>query len=158
MGNLSLEIKWGIIFILIGFIWKYFEMTMGWHGEHFDRLETYALFYIPIPILIYVLAIREKKSSLGGIISWKEGFITGLKISLFIALLSPLSQYVINSIISPGYFPNAIRYTVDNGFLTQSQAEAYFNLKSQIQQAFISSISAGTFTSAIVAFVLKSRS
>ena len=157
MGKFSIEIKWGIIFFVVALVWMYFEKMMGWHGENIDQHATYTLLFMPIAILIYVLALREKKQSNGGLLSWKEGFKSGLIIALVVAVLSPVSQYIVHTVISPDYFDNVIKYSVDNGLLTQEQAEMNFNLKSYMWQAVIGAIGAGAITSAIVSLVIRNR-
>ena len=157
MGKFSIEIKWGIIFFVVALVWMYFEKMMGWHGDNIDQHATYTLLFMPIAILIYVLALREKKQSNGGLLSWKEGFKSGLIIALVVAVLSPVSQYIVHTVISPDYFDNVIKYSVDNGLLTQEQAEMNFNLKSYMWQAVIGAIGAGAITSAIVSLVIRNR-
>ena len=157
MGKFSTEIKWGLIFFVVALLWMYFEKLMGWHGEKIDKHATYTLLFMPIAILIYVLALREKKKNNDGLLSWKEGFKAGLVIALVVAVLSPLSQYLVHNVISPDYFGNVIKYSVDNGFLTQEQAEANFNIKSYMWQSVIGAIGAGAITSAIVALFIRNR-
>jgi hypothetical protein len=157
MGKFSVEIKWGLIFFVVALAWMYFEKLMGWHGEKIDQHATYTLLFMPIAILMYVLALREKKEKNDGILSWKEGFKAGLVIALVVAVLSPLSQFIVHKVISPDYFDTVIKYSVDNGFLTQEQAETNFNLNSYIWQSVIGAIGAGAITSAIVAIFVRNR-
>ena len=157
MGKRSLEIKWGLIFAGVALLWMVFEKWMGWHDEGIDKHATYTLFFFPVAILIYVLALREKRQQLGGAMSWKEGFISGLIIAVVVALLSPLSQYIVHTFISPEYFENIITYSVDNNLTTQEEAEAYFNLVSYMRQGFIGALIAGLFTSAVVALILRTK-
>ncbi|MEZ4690567.1 MAG: DUF4199 domain-containing protein [Ignavibacteria bacterium] len=44
--------------------------------------------------------------------TYKEGFVTGFYITIIIAVLSPISQFIATEIISPDYFNNVIRYSV----------------------------------------------
>jgi hypothetical protein len=61
---------------------------------------------------------------------WKEGFTSGIILTIVITILSPLSQYIVYTFISPQYFENIIAYSVDNNRMTREQAEAYFSLRS----------------------------
>lgn len=157
MGKFSVEIKWGLIFFTVALGWMYLEKLMGWHGEKIDQQATYTLLFIPIAILMYVLALREKKHKNNGLLSWKEGFKAGLVVALVVAILSPLSQLIVHKVISPEYFDTVIKYSVDNGFLTQEQAETNFNLKSYMLQSVIGAIGAGAITSAIVSIFVRNR-
>lgn len=89
--------------------------------------------------------------------SYKQGFISGLIITLIVALLSPLSQYITSEFITPEYFPNVINYAVESGKMTQTEAESYFNLKSYLIQSVIGALVMGVVTSAIVAIFVKSK-
>jgi hypothetical protein len=66
--------------------------------------------------------------------TYRQGFISGLIISVFVAILSPLTQYITSTIITPEYFPNAIEYTVREGQMTQEAAENYFTMQNYIVQ------------------------
>ncbi len=157
MGNYKVEIKWALIFTVVGLLWMVFEKAMGWHGPKIEQHPIYTNFFALVAIAIYVFALREKKQSLGGTMTWKQGFIAGVIISLIIMVLTPLSQYITHAFISPEYFQNAIQYAVDNDKLTQEKAEQYFNMKSYVIQSAIFAPVVGIVTSAIVAIFVRSR-
>ncbi len=87
--------------------------------------------------------------------SWKQGFLTGLGLTVVIALLSPLSMWITNTLITPHYFENIIAYSVEQGKLSQLDAEKYFSMGSYIMQSVIGAVVMGVITSAIVAFFTK---
>ena len=67
--------------------------------------------------------------------SYKEGFISGLIISIILMIFAPLTQAITSNIITPDYFANVIQYSVETGYHTSlEEAEAYFNLKNYIIQ------------------------
>jgi len=159
MKNIKIEIKWGVLFILSGLIWVIFEKSMGWHDVHIDKQATYSMFYAPIAIAIYVFALVDKKKNFyRGKMSYAQGFVSGLIITLIVVILSPLSQYITSTYVSPEYFSNIITYSVESGAMTQEAADEYFNLKSYMIQATIGAAVLGLVTSAIVAFFTKSKS
>ena len=134
------------------------EKLVGLYGPHIDKHAIYTNFFAIVAISIFVFALRDKRKNFyGGRMTWKQGFISGLIISLIVTLFSPISQIIINKLISPEYFPNMIAYTVENGLKTQEEAEAYFNLQSYIIQSIIGTIVMGVITSAIVAIFLKKK-
>jgi hypothetical protein len=116
------------------------------------------LFAIPA-ILVYVFALKEKKNKdLGGAMSYKQGFISGMLITLFVTMLSAPTQWVVSEIITPEYFPNVIAYSLKSGyFQTQVEAEAYFNLENYMFQSVMGALLMGIMTTAIVAFFMKSK-
>jgi hypothetical protein len=159
MKIIRIEIKWGILFILVGLIWMVFEKAMGWHDVHIDKHATYSLFIAPIAIAIYVFALLDKKRNFyGGKMTYKQGFIAGLIITLVVVILSPLSQYITSTYITPDYFKNVIEYSVSSGQMEQQAAEEYFNLNSYLMQSVIGAAVMGLITSVVVAFFVRSKS
>ena len=156
MKNISIEIKWAIIFVIISLLWVLLEKKAGLHNENIDQHATYSyLFAIPA-IALYVIALLDKRRNhYGGFMTYKQGLISGLIITLIVTLLSPLTQYITSTFIATDYFPNIIKHTVNQGKMTQSEAEGYFNLKSYIWQSFLGTAMMGIITSAIVAIFTK---
>ncbi len=87
--------------------------------------------------------------------TYHQGFLTGLIITLIVTVLSPLSQYVTSTFITPEYFPNAIEYSVHEGKMTQQAAEEYFSLKNYLVQGLIGAPVMGILTSSIVALFTR---
>ncbi|MEO2064677.1 MAG: DUF4199 domain-containing protein [Christiangramia sp.] len=158
MKKFAIEIKWGIIFTIVALLWMFLEKQLGWHDELIAKQAIYTNFFGIIAIIVYVLAIRDKKKNFyQGDMTWTQGFISGMVVSVVVAILSPLAQYISLEVISTEYFPNVIDYAVENGKMTPENAEAYFNLKSYIIQSFFFSLVVGIVTSAIIALFLRSR-
>jgi hypothetical protein len=158
MNSRKIEIKWGVLFILIGLIWMVFEKTMGWHDVHIDKHATYSMFIAPIAIAIYVFALLDKKRNFyGGRMTYMEGFIAGLFITLVVVILSPLSQYITSTFVTPDFFKNAMEYAVSSGQMERKAAEEYFNLKNYLIQSVLGAAMMGAITSAVVAFFVRSK-
>lgn len=157
MNKFQIEIKWGIFFILSGLIWMVLEKSLGWHDELLEQHATYTMFYAPIAIALYVFALRDKKKSFyKGKMNYLQGLVSGLLLTLVVVLLTPLSQYISHEYISPDYFPNIIRLTVEKGQMTQEEAEIHFSLMSYIQQSLVFASFMGVLTSAVVALFTRS--
>ncbi|MHA7131613.1 DUF4199 domain-containing protein [Algoriphagus namhaensis] len=158
MKNRSIEFKWAIIFTLVALAWMYLEKALGWHDQHIADHPVYTNLFAILAIAVYVFALIDKKrNSFQGKMIYKQGFISGLIITLFITILTPLTQYITHTIITPEYFSNVQNYSVEIGKLTQEEAEAYFNLDSYMLQATVGAFVMGVITSAIVAFFVKSK-
>ncbi len=132
------------------------EKLAGLHDEHIDKHPIFTNF-ISIPaIAIYVFALLDKRKNFyKGEMTYKQGFITGLIITAIVTLLSPLTQYITSTIITPEYFPNMISYSVETGKLTQEAAEGYFNLKNYLLEVIIGTPLMGILTTAIVAIFTR---
>ncbi|MCB0395204.1 MAG: DUF4199 domain-containing protein [Flavobacteriales bacterium] len=156
MGKISTEIKWALIFVVTSLTWVTAEKLAGMHDEHIDvHMLTTSLFAIPA-LLIYVLALLEKrKKSFGGFMTYKQGFLSGMIITLIITALSPVSQVIKSLVITPDYFANMIQYTVDHGLLLPEDAAAEFNLTRYIKGSIFGAFFMGTITAAILAFFTK---
>lgn len=116
------------------------------------------MFYAPIAIALYVLALREKKKTFyNGKMTYLQGLISGLLLSLVVVILTPLSQYISHEFISPDYFLNIRKLSVEKGEMTQDEAEKHFSLMSYIQQSLVFAAFMGVFTSAIVAIFNRSK-
>lgn len=158
MKSIKIEIKWALIFCVTMLAWMYFEKTMGWHDEKIADHATYTNFFAIPAILIYVLALLDKKKNFySGVMTYKQAFLSGLILTVIVTVLSPLAQYITTTMITPEYFPNVINYAVSSGQMTQEDAEAYFNLKSYLVQSVIGALVMGIVTSLIVAVFVKSK-
>lgn len=156
MKKYQIEIKWGVIFFALLLLWMYFEKLMGWHDVLVAKHGLYTNLFGIIALAVYFFAIQDKKKIFfHGKMSWKQGFVSGIILSIVIAVLSPLSQLIIHKLISPEFFPNVIEYSVNSEAMNRENAEAYFNLSSYIVQSISGALMMGVVTSAIVALVLK---
>lgn len=158
MNNYKIEMKWALIFTAMMLTWMFLEKLAGLHDVNIDK-HPIATNFVMIPaILTYVFALRDKKKNFfGGNMTYMQGLITGLTITLGVTLLSPLMQYITSTYITPDYFKNVIKYSVEHKLMTQQNAESYFNLNSYIIQATVGSAVMGSLTAAIVAFFARSK-
>ncbi|MDR7132316.1 hypothetical protein J2X69_004683 [Algoriphagus sp. 4150] len=159
MKNVKIEIKWALIFVVMMLAWIALEKSLGWHDEKIaDHATMTNLVAIPA-VAIYVLALLDKRKNFyQGVMSYYQGFMTGLVITLIVVVLSPLSQYITSEFITPDYFTNIINYSVSTGEMTQEKAESYFNLQSYMIMSAVGALIMGIATSAVVAVILKSKS
>jgi hypothetical protein len=158
MKKFSVEIKWGIIFTLMTLGWMYLEKLLGWHDEKIEKHAILTNLYAIPATLVYVMALLDKrKNYYSGRINWLQGFVSGVYLSLVIAILSPLSQFLISNYITPNYFQNAIEHAVRAGEYTRLQAERYFTLGNYILHGSIFAIALGAVTSAAVAIFIRKK-
>ncbi len=160
MKNIRTELKWALIFVVVSLLWMLLEKLSGLHSTHIDKhFYLTNLFAIPA-ILVFVMALKEKKKKdFGGSMSFKQGFVSGAIITIVVTVLSPLTQWITSTYITPEYFPNVIEHSLETGFhATREEAEAYFNLSNYMVQSVIGALVMGLITSAIVAFFVRTRS
>lgn len=158
MKNIGIEIKWGILFVIIQLIWMFGEKVSGLHDENIEKHALVTNLFALVAVAVYVVALLDKrKNSFGGKMSWKQGFFAGLFITAVVTLLTPLSQYLTSAVISPQYFENMINYTAEQGIKSREEAAAYFNMKSYMIQSVIFAPLMGIVTSAIVALFIRKK-
>jgi hypothetical protein len=158
MNKYKTELKWAIYFMILSLLWVMMERLLGWHGEHIDKQAAYSMLFAIPAIALYVFALLDKKKTdFGGVMTYQQGFISGLAISIIVMIFSPVVQLITTYIITPHYFENAITHAVSISHMKQEDAEAYFSLKSYILQGAVNALVMGIITSAVVAFFVKSK-
>lgn len=157
MKNFAFEIKWAFIFTAVLLLWMVVERVAGLHDQYIHLHSIYSNLFIVVASAVYVFAFKAKKKILGGKISYRQAFTSGVIISLFVMLLTPLSQYIVSTIITPHYFENAIRYSVEKNQFTAEKAAAYFSLKNYMIQSTIFAPIAGIVISTIVALFFMTK-
>ncbi|MBM3425672.1 MAG: DUF4199 domain-containing protein [Bacteroidetes bacterium] len=157
MKKFRIELKWGFLFFLSGLAWMVLEKSLGWHDHLIEQHATYTLLYAPLAIFIYVIALWEKKKkTYQGRMTFLQGLLSGLGITLVVVLLTPLSQYISHRLISPDYFANIIQLTVTSGKMTLQEAEAYFNLMNYTTMSVFFAAGMGLLTTVVVMIFMKS--
>jgi hypothetical protein len=87
MKNIKIEIKWAIIFSVMGFV-DGVRKLCGLHGKYIDyHLYLTNLFAIPA-IIAMVMALKTKKIFYNGQMNYKQGLISGIILSIIIAVKS----------------------------------------------------------------------
>ena len=158
MKRFAIEIKWGIIFTLVALLWMVMEKFLGWHDELIEKHFIYTNFFAIPAIAVYVFALLDKrKKYYNGKLTWLQGFLAGLGVTAVVTLLSPISQYITSTVITPEYFQNVIEASIQNGKMSREQAEKYFSLGNYIIQSVIGAIVLGLVTSAVVALFVKKK-
>lgn len=157
MNKLKTEIKWGFIFTGALLLWMVFERLMGWHGEHIEQHATMSMIFAVLAIAVYVFALLDKRKTLGGVITWSQGFVSGFWVTMVVVVLSPFAQLITHTIITPGFFSNITEYAVESGQMTREEAESYFSMSSYLIQSAGGALGLGIVTSAIVAVFTKNK-
>ena len=158
LKTLQLEIKWAVVFSIVSLLWFTIEKMLGLHDENIQMQLIFSYFFTIPAILIYFLAIADKKKNVfKGIMTWKQGVVSGVYISFFVAVFSIFINFLCLTFISPAYFQNISEYVVSTKAMTAEGAKEYFNLKSYMIQGVFGALSIGVVTSAIVAFFLQTK-
>lgn len=159
MKNVRIELKWAILFSIMGLVWMLLEKLVGLHDRYIDyHLYLTNLFAIPA-IWFMVMALKDKKKNIyNNHMSYTQGLVSGIVLSIFIALVSPLTQWVTSYVITPEYFPNVIERSVELGYFeTTADAEANFNYANYAKQGAIGAFVMGVLTTAIAMIFIRTK-
>ncbi len=159
MSSFKIEFKWAILFSIMGLVWMLLEKLSGLHSTYIDyHLYLTNLFAIPA-IWLMVLALKEKKKVyFDGNITYFQGLVSGIILSVIIALLSPITQWITTYLITPEYFPNVIKRSVEIGYYkTTAEAEANFNYPNYAVQGAIAAFVMGLITTSISMIFIRTR-
>lgn len=158
MKTRKTEIKWAFIFAAMFLLWVTLEKIAGLHDQYLEQQQLVTTLILIPSIIIYALALRDKKKNFySGQMTYKQGFISGMALTLFIVVLSPVNQLITSYVITPEYFANAIAYTVAKGVFTQAQAEQQFSVGNYILTGMVGGLITGLIFSAVVPVFLRSK-
>lgn len=135
------------------------EKLSGLHSTYIDyHLYLTNLFAIPA-IIVMVMALKDKKKNFyNGQMTYKQGLISGIILSIIIAVISPLTQWITSYVISPEYFPNVIKRSVELGYYSSTEeAQANFNYKNYAIQGAIGALIMGIVTTAIAMIFIRTK-
>ena len=77
MKSRIVEVKWAAIFIVTMLAWMLLEKLTGLHSTHIDKQQYLTMLFMPPAILVYVLALRDKKRRFyGGEMTYMQGFVS----------------------------------------------------------------------------------
>lgn len=139
--------------------WMLLERLTGLHDEHIDKHYIYTNFIAIPAIAVYVFGLLDKrKNYYNGVMNYREGFLSGLLITLVVTLFVPVTQYITLNVITPDFFPNMIEHVTQNNIMTREAAENNFNTQSYMMQGLIGAPLMGVLTSAVVAFFTRKSS
>lgn len=153
---MPLELRYALLISFTMLLWLAVEALVGLHDKYIQWHPVVTMFALVIPIVFSRMAIKEKREALGGQISFKQAFITGLIIASLTALLAVPSQVVFHMWINPDFFDSMIAAAVAHG-IGASEAAKYFNLTSYMVQSAFGSLIFGSLLALVMAFIFRTK-
>lgn len=158
MKNYQTELKWASIHFLMYLAWMGMEHLCGLHGRNIHYQQLVSTFILLPSLFIYFLALREKKQKVyQGTITFRQAFKSGMLLTLFMVLLSPLSQLITFQLIAPEYFQNMREFAVAQQKMSVIKAESRLNIGAFIVQGVIGGMITGTVFSILISLLIRSR-
>ena len=157
LDRFKVEFRWASIFTAINLVWVYIEKSLGFHDElSFIHPVLSFLLILPIGACIFFSIRQKRETYYSGQITWQKAFMSGAFLSLLIAALSIGTVYIMAQYVSPDFFENAIKISVEKGadedFVKQS-----FNLNAYIKDTMMFYLASGVMVSAIIALIMRSK-
>jgi hypothetical protein len=93
------------------------QRLFGLHDTYIDKHLVFTNFVAIPATAIFVLALLDKRANFNqGKITYVQGLVCVLIITLIVTIFSPLTQVLTSLVITPHYFQNAIDYAVSWSF------------------------------------------
>lgn len=151
MKHLRIESKWGFILFLIQLVWFFLERVLGFHGERIDNYFVASQFFALPYTYIYYRALKEKRTkAFRGFMSYDKALATGLRLTFFIVLLTPLSQWLLINLISPNFLENLRVYSIEAQLYSDERATEMYNSGRKIIEALVFNVVIGVLTSLVI--------
>ncbi|MCI0664850.1 MAG: DUF4199 domain-containing protein [Acidobacteria bacterium] len=150
------EIKWGVIFVIVSFLWISLEWLVGLHDKYISMQQYFGFLFVIPAVLMMVLAIAEKRRVLGGEISFKQGFLCGMGVSIVVAILTPLYQWILFRFVSPDFFQNNINYRISLG-QDPAALQMLYSIKWVLIGGVVVALVTGAITSLLLAAIMRTR-
>lgn len=155
MSRFKIEIRWAFIYAGMVILWAVIGKILDFDNAKIEYSFVFNSLIIVPSFVIYLLEGFAKRKSQHGTITYKQAFISGVVLSVFIMCLGVLTTIISVRIISPNYFSNAIAFFTSNKSITTEQAIQQFNLQTFIVQGIVGTIVAGMVFSLITSFIVK---
>jgi len=157
MKNIKTEVKWAVVYVIMTMVWSLLGKVLGFHDSRIDQGIIFNTLIIIPSVILYVLSMREKKLKYyHGHISYRQSFMSGLILTVFVTVLGPVYPFFTN-IISPNLFEDSIRFVVTSNQMSEADAVKQFTLSSFVVQGIFGSIIFGVVYSAVISIFLKSK-
>jgi hypothetical protein len=127
-------------------------MEVSGNNETFDMKSSLQMFYMIIaPFIVWCLGIRAKRKQLKNTLTYRQGFVEGVKISLVYAIVSPFIFLFYYLIINPPI----VEYVRTAYGLTGSSDAVVISVDMIAQ--FVTALIFGSIYSACIALFFKTK-
>ncbi len=151
MKKISLELKWALIIGLMQLFLVLIDRLFG--ILDFQSISKIAFSGIPLTIIslyLFVFALYKIKAKrYSGVMTYKDGFKSGIIITLYFLASLPLI-HLLTYLANPQYFSEAIQYAIDNNKMTLEQAQYQYSFTYYLIANIIGSAFSGILLSAII--------
>ncbi|WP_143055577.1 DUF4199 domain-containing protein [Flavobacterium terrigena] len=157
MSKFKIEFKWAIYYTFLGIMWFQLEKYLGFHDKYIANHPAFTnLIYIIIFGIYVLFLIDKKKNFFNGIMSWQQGFLSGVILAIFAMILTPFATYFSLKYVNPDFFTNMINYSVSKGMKLEN-AQAMFGTTAYMIFASFGNFSFGIIFAALASAIVKTK-
>ena len=158
MNHLKYEIKWAVIYSVFLLLWSLAGRLSGLHDKYLELEQDLSLFLLIPAVATYILMLVEKRKHFyAGNMSYIQGLKSGIGLTFFILVLTPVVQLISNFIISPDYFKNLAHYAVSKGIMSEAEAAKQFSYSNYTFVSMVFQLISGSVFAAFVPLFLPRR-
>jgi hypothetical protein len=158
MKQFSIELKWAFNFFIASMLWMMLEKFLGYHDDKIQYQPLFSMLFGFVTLVIYIFALKDKKINFyHNQMNWREGFVSGLTLSLVIALFTTMIEYTKHHVISPYFLETMQKIIVEQNKMTLENAENFFTFSNTLSQSIFYVISFGSVLAALISLVIKSK-
>lgn len=112
---MKLEFKWVIIIFIVHQLWHLGEKLLGFYNNINSYNIISGVIFIGVYIWFIYLMLSQLKAKNGGFLHRRQALLSGLFVGLMLVASAPVTIFILNYFIEPGYFNNMILMSLDNG-------------------------------------------
>ena len=158
MKKLQIELKWAILFSVALLCWILFEKTMGWYQDEISDFWWLTLFFEPFALLIYLLALREKRRVVyNRKITWAQAILSGVFISFIVAILSPVTEYIAYNFFTQENFNAVSESSVTNELMAKSKLNDVFKINNYRWESAFGLFGFGILNTIVAGFFVRKK-
>ena len=106
---MKLALKYGLMITAGWIVWTMLEFLLGFHNERIAVGMVTGWFSVAVPAIVLYYGIKEKRDKhLNGNLTLTDGILTGLSISLVMAISFTTFFLIYNNFINPAWIEMAI--------------------------------------------------
>jgi hypothetical protein len=160
----KIALKYGILIVLFSLIWIGLEYLVGMQTDYVAFHPMLTLLTLLIPLMLIYFGIREAQKSATAYFSYGDAFKTGFTITVVVAILNPLVQWLCYTLAFPGFFETLqasseaqqLSLGIDME-VARTQAVEQYSLGRYLWQSFVGTLVGGTVIAAIIAIFVRDK-
>lgn len=162
----KIALKYGLLIVVFLFLWLTLEYMVGLRTDYVRFHPLATLLSLVIPLLFLYYGMREAQKSYRGVeeFTYGKAFQTGILITLVVAVLSPIGQWLFFSVLAPDFF-DSMQPNVEAQKLSQDidaevarrEGEEPMYLSAYLMQSALGYLIAGVVMSAILAIFVRDK-